>query len=376
MPRAPYTAEFLVGYIFAKMEQIRGMVHRLDNRDNFTASELTAMRMDLEEAALDISVQSRMVSDQRIQPKLKEFGTLVSMTTDLIDSHEREAAHVRRRNSPIRFGEVDMSAMCGEGQSTTPRRSRPQRIVPLNSAELDDFASTNGRPLPLERMSVIKPARGYRPVEFRPTSNGSNGSANRGQEDLRERLQRRRSPEPTRNRNSPERIRERRQEPSRQQRPSNGHDSSSGPPSVAGSRRSRSSYVSTQQEIFRTPQRSGAFPDVQTTMPFSIVREDPANVGRSEIWVHPPQPASICAHCAGAHKMFRCPEFLDEKRSLQDRWFDALRSGACLNCLLRGHSSFTCKSVGACKRCGQRHNSVLCPKNPDNYPSANRKRAN
>lgn len=121
-------------------------------------------------------------------------------------------------------------------------------------------------------------------------------------------------------------------------------------------------YVSSQQEKFTAPVSGRAYPPVQVTPPVALSRRDPSIIGKSELFVHPPQPASICPICPGAqHKLFRCPKML--RADLQERWYRALRAGVCLNCLMRGHSSFTCYNGEACIKCKCRHNSILCPKN-------------
>lgn len=127
---------------------------------------------------------------------------------------------------------------------------------------------------------------------------------------------------------------------------------------------SRSTYVSSKQEVFRGPVTGRVFPPFARSSPMEISRRDPSIIGLSEIFIHPPQSAQVCPVCKGNHKMYRCTTMLRE--GLQDRWFRALRAGVCLNCMIRGHSSFTCKNVGACSKCGVRHNSILCPQNPNN----------
>lgn len=186
-----------------------------------------------------------------------------------------------------------MLKMCGEAQMAAPKRSRLNQRVVLMSADVDDCASDDGGPLPLERMSVVKPARGYKPLTFKSTPCRSDALVHRPQEDLRDQLQRRRSPEQTRECRS-ESNHDRRPEQSREpRRPDVQHraESASGKPySGAGatpsgdSHRSRASYVSLQQEVFNSPRVACAFPKFNTAMPFSICREDPAIVGRSEIW--------------------------------------------------------------------------------------------
>lgn len=68
MPRIVISAEFLVGYIQAKMEQIRTIVHRLNSRKDFSLSELDYIKQEILGIDTEVQVQSKMVKDGRIRP--------------------------------------------------------------------------------------------------------------------------------------------------------------------------------------------------------------------------------------------------------------------------------------------------------------------
>lgn len=125
--------------------------------------------------------------------------------------------------------------------------------------------------------------------------------------------------------------------------------------------RSRSpvpSYVSMKQQPGTRPQYDIPLPKLRNRNPFDIDPNDPDLVGQSEFYFR--KPADGCPYCGENHRLIRCPWF--KNLDLQGRWYHALNMGACLNCLRWGHSSFRCIKEGACKRCGVRHNSLLCPR--------------
>lgn len=137
----------------------------------------------------------------------------------------------------------------------------------------------------------------------------------------------------------------------------------------------KSAYVAAQQETFSAPISGMKYPPVRMTLPTPISRRDPSLIGMSEIFVHPPAAANICPISPGGHhKLFRCKTMM--RSSLVERWYRALKAGVCLNCMLRGLSSFSCRSEGACVKCGSRHNSILCPRNPKNEQTDETDRAN
>lgn len=70
-----------------------------------------------------------------------------------------------------------------------------------------------------------------------------------------------------------------------------------------------------------------------------------------------------CAACSGEHLTRKCEKFL--KLNLQKRKEKAREANLCFNCLGRGHTIKDCKA-GNCNRCEKKHNSLLCPENPNN----------
>lgn len=126
---------------------------------------------------------------------------------------------------------------------------------------------------------------------------------------------------------------------------------------------SSSSYVSRPQ-VPRNRRVTGVlYPPMATRCPVDLNPSDPSLIGRDEYYTTVIPNNGICPLCRGRHKVYRCTMFL--RAGLQERWYWALLHGLCLNCLYSKHSSFTCQQDGACPRCGKRHNSLLCPWNPE-----------
>lgn len=90
MPRSAFTAEFLVGYIQAKLEQLRSIVYRMESRRNFSAQELGYIRKEILDIDLEIQTQSKLVKDERINPKVKEYVALLDMAEKLWEKREGE----------------------------------------------------------------------------------------------------------------------------------------------------------------------------------------------------------------------------------------------------------------------------------------------
>lgn len=136
--------------------------------------------------------------------------------------------------------------------------------------------------------------------------------------------------------------------------------------STASTASSYASYVSQPMEELSGPVKGRTFPPIRREPPKPLVRNDPGLIGSSEVYVHPPNDdPHMCPKCETArHKLFQCTSF--QRMGLQEKWYTALKLGVCLHCLIRGHSHFTCESPGTCWRCRKRHNSKLCPNNPNN----------
>lgn len=127
---------------------------------------------------------------------------------------------------------------------------------------------------------------------------------------------------------------------------------------------SRMNYSSSVQSAFSMPMKNVAYPPMADWCPIPLGRDEPNLIGRSEIYVRPPNGSIDCPACDGDHPMFRCETM--RHPDMRERWYVALRVGVCLFCLHVGHSSFSCNRIGRCRRCKTRHNSVLCPTLPKN----------
>lgn len=363
MPRASYTPQFLGGYVAAKLEQLRKIVYRLEPREDLTHAELDHVRVDIEEIEEEIRLQSQRITDEKVKPKMLEFEKLIRMARGLLKDNLHLLGPPEKVNKKddqpmrIQFGEVDEAMLNGKWRETRPRQpGSPRR--PVTAKDLDVYASDAEEPMPIEYMSVVKPAKGFRAAMWAPPEEPRRKDAACSR-DLREELERRRSsgakrPEPSRT-VSDTKVRVR-----------DDFDRGASRSTYSGrTQHSFGSYVSSKQETFSRPVTGRAYPPMGFKLPRTISRKDPNLIGMSEIYVHPPGKPKICPICPGGkHKMYRCPIML--KSSLLERWFRALRAGVCLNCMIRGHSSFSCYNEGACTPCHQRHNSILCPQNENN----------
>lgn len=77
----------------------------------------------------------------------------------------------------------------------------------------------------------------------------------------------------------------------------------------------------------------------------------------------PKAESTTCACCSDDHVTRKCPKFL--QLNLTKRKDEARAANLCFNCLSPGHNVKECK-VGKCTRCEKKHNSLLCPENPNN----------
>lgn len=192
---------------------------------------------------------------------------------------------------------------------------------------MDGYASEDSEPMALDLLSKIDPAPGFKPVVFIRKPLGAE--------------------------------KEEHNKPEEEENESGG--------ASRYSRRSMSSftsYKSAQQEKFSAPKKGITYPPMAWSLPQSLSKRDPTIIGMSEIYINRIDNDKKCMICQGRHKMYRCNTML--RAGILERWYIALSKGVCLHCLYPRHSSFTCKELGACNRCGKRHNSILCPSNPRN----------
>lgn len=340
------------------------IAYRLKGEQMFSGNELNNIRKELLDIDLDIQHQCKLVTDDRIRPKMMEYDELQAMAERRLKRREARiepaADELQRqadRASLIQFGDVNMSeCLQGKRIDSSPELERQNSPSPV---DYEPYASDNENPFPLHLMSTIKPARNFDPVAFSRDMERGPLSADTST-DLRTALDHRRSIRKYRDEQSSNGSRDQNEN----RAPNDSMKSYC--ESDTQSQISHRSYVSSKQETFSASVTGRAYPPVQRTLPHTISRKDPNIIGMSELYVHPhTQNVFICPVCQGNHKMYRCITML--RISPQERWYKALKAGVCLSCLIRGHSSFTCINVGACAQCKQRHNSILCPKNPYNY---------
>lgn len=373
MPRLTKSDQFLAGFITARQSDLQEMLNELASPKFLTENEMHNMRGRIDQIDANVRRQHRDIESPRLRPKLTFYEQVLELALSELTRRERHRGHLPPESDAMRA-----------------RRLR-------SNQDLDPYASDGQGEVPLECWTCVNPAPRPAPSNVR---------------DLRERLNDRREgrekvwwsrEQPT----SSEQSRYDRQHLERQvqcppetSRPSGGGSDGAGPsglqrvnsavrspsprrmetddssvsamsrsirdisPTSARSRSSIASYVSVQQTAFSEPQTGVPLPPRRDSLPCELNRTDRDLIGRSEIYVRSQVSDGSCAYCGDQHRMYRCPAF--GALGLRERWYQALSGGVCLNCLRLGHSSFTCLRPGACKRCGVRHNSLLCTLNRAN----------
>lgn len=350
------------------------MLDTLASEVELTEREMRNMRGRIDAIDQSIHTQSREIYNPLLRPKMRQYQAILDLA---IRELERRESH-RGRRPP-------------ESESMRARRLR-------SNDDLSGYSSDHRGPVPLERWTTIEREAVPAPVDA---------------VDLRQRLKDRklgigqwsyrpaidhisppRSPSPPphsvggmqsvciamgdedRNEAGPSGLQQivpRRRTPSPSSMSTDSDDASTGgrpsrpaSPQSFRSRSSLASYQSAQMQRQLRPRYDVPLPPIRDQNPRRLDRNDSSLIGISEIYVR--RPARRCPYCGEDHRMHRCLQF----RALQllERWYHALNNGVCLNCLRWGHSSFRCLKEGACRRCGVRHNSLLCPHNRDD-PSNN-----
>ncbi|XP_071056044.1 uncharacterized protein [Onthophagus taurus] len=64
-----------------------------------------------------------------------------------------------------------------------------------------------------------------------------------------------------------------------------------------------------------------------------------------------------CYLCKGNHMIYNCGKFKD--LDVKTKYNEAKRLKLCINCLKGGHFASKCKSLSTCKKCAERHNTLL-----------------
>lgn len=68
---------------------------------------------------------------------------------------------------------------------------------------------------------------------------------------------------------------------------------------------------------------------------------------------------AVCVRCQGAHFLHRCSMFRELTLPAKMKTLSDAR--LCINCFSSQHRTVDCKQ-GVCKKCGTKHNSLVCPK--------------
>lgn len=263
-----------------------------------------------------------------------------------------------------------------------------------NDDQLDLYASDNEQPMPITRMSLVSRPADYQPIEFSDENHNrerenpfrrdrrvvisenrrteqSNGNAGVGWSSGPE-------PPPPAHEipwgdqvDDPMPPRDENRRPRRSQANRLVGQVAQAGPSSPSTRHGRQPYVWKKQTPARGPVHGVPYPPMGITRPLyvELKRDDPAIVGMSEIWTQRKgdRDPKKCAHCQfmAVHRMYDCTALT--RASVQRRWYHALKLGVCLNCLMIGHSSFTCTTMGCCSYHGTRHSSFLCEESYNNH---------
>lgn len=302
--------------------------HRSHNR-----AQLLDFERRLHNINADIQMQFKGVDQSDIEPVQTEYEEL-SALVDLrlselkrvrnVDSDE-EAENRAPRSNP-RLGPSERRSVPPTNTGAIPKKRKNKKkkkntnhdplLAALNNpANFDDYGTDNEEPMVASVMSACNPGPNFEPMRFP-----------------------RQGPSHPLNRSVPP-------QPDRQ-------DRSWG--------RSYEAYVPSTQACLRGPVDRVALPPRMSQAPYKIRRWDKSLIGISEIFFTTER-HNHCCYCKGNHGLFNCNAF-KTRENLENRWQYVLMKGLCLSCFLTGHSSFTCRFSRTCRECGQRHNSVLCPR--------------
>lgn len=370
MPRISNTCQFLAGFITGKMSELQGSLDVLASQAEMSASEMHNMRARIDLVDATVRQQHRDISDPHLRPKLTMYEAVLQLALNELERRERHRGQMPPESDAMRARRLrsddDLAAYASDGAEPVPLEywslvTAVPRRVPISAAylrhALEDRRTGRDRAsdwVPLaerQRRNDEEADRHLQNAAIRhepPIDNNVAGPS--GVQSVR----------PTGRAMSPSQM-----------------DTDSGSASTDGERtrdispvsyRSRSSinsYVSTRQPICSDVQRNIPLPPVLPSCPFEMDRRNPDLIDRSEFYVRRAGSVQGCPMCGGDHRMHCCPTF--GRLRLLERWYEALNRGVCLNCLRIGHSSFMCQKPGACNRCGQRHNSMLCKRHPEHH---------
>lgn len=286
------------------------------------------------------------------------------------------------------FGEYDPESMSMDVQFGNVKRKlvdpqcpdlyclrKPKRAQ--TAADLEPWASDNDEPIPAGLMSVVRQHADYEPIIFTiedkgvveapiggnvpntPIASTSAAVLNRPElpsNDLRRELELMDLARRVRDVSKRAAERKRQSESSKKPKVTNARKSK---PKWNDRDRPRSRNSIRPRVPFWTKPKNYPLPPFADTMPYAIAANDPTIIGRPEVFVRRPFHVEECLNCGEDHKLYQCENL--KQMILGDRWFTVLSLGVCLNCLFPGHSSARCSQQANCPKCGEAHDSILCP---------------
>lgn len=396
MTTNPYNTGFGAGFIEAKISQMRKLVCRLETRGDIVGRELDGLWEEIKEIEAEVKRQVQIAKDERLRAKLAEFMALLAKAQALLQRCEQQVPASIELNEGIDQDEWEHVVMDSGSD--------------LSYEEARSYVSENEEEIAVRMMSRADPTPTFVVIDFERENRAVSESERRKTErgmgacygvQYDDRQEQRRNEKRCRIREQGRMVehhrttrsssRKRQHDAAEQRNRTNAQDETEerarpGPSGMSG-QRSRGNCrggrsgersckdVNTSeqkfqwlrpQEEFSGPVRDRTYPPIMAEPPMQLKRGDITLIGMSEMYVRPrrtdPRMCPLCAH--NWHKLYRCTQFL--RMSLEDKWHTVLMEGLCLNCLIHGHSHFTCRTPGACHRCGKRHNSQLCPLGPHN----------
>lgn len=360
MPRTQ-TDSHAAGFIRGRMAHLREIKYRLDNnRETYGQTALVELLWEVNRAQLSIQANIRSVTDIEARQLLREYIALAaSIHDEAIGLLEREPG-IAHPEAPFRLAIPERS---GEPLKKKKKKEGGQLHLdyrmfdePRSENEWHEYASDNEEPMSIAAMSAVY-VRDDTPL-IQP-------------EVLREAIV---FAQNVRNEKISEAARTRPNENiSKTERYGYNHGYSREESEYERNhwarvsereRRERQRREEENERFWNQPGPSRAR-TVSSAMSVMLDPEDPGLIGRAEFFTTVVEYYEKCPICGLFHKVYRCEKFW--AATLQQRWYWALLYvyGLCINCLFTKHSSFTCAQDGACVRCGRRHNSLLCPRHPD-----------
>lgn len=352
------------GYLLAKIDQLRCLISRLNVPVVIGQTELESINEDINRVEADVRDRHQRIQDEAMRPSLVHFEVVWERALSTLTERVGNRGRPLPPSSPLPSTSTANATEPSMPDHDESRQANDLRHV-LTDRKYDKgpafwpigVPSSSLRSMPMSKiLSDAVAAENSSseweydgPLVFERTGN------DRRPETVQ--VDRTRSVNPVRSANPVRSV----------NLVDSGRSINSVRPAKKGamllSRASCQAVAMRRQQVHNAPQDRVSYPRFRNEPPVELA-PGPDLIGMAEMYVRPPPKKLSCPLCRGAHRMIRCANLY--QLSLEERWYEALMGGVCLNCLRPGHSSLTCFTVGACRRCGMRHNSSLCPRNPDN----------